>query len=548
MNMGARTIFLVILSIALGRAMMAESGDEVVVVYNSSVPASKQVAEHYAAKRAVPTEQILSFALPEVETISRDDFERKLQQPLWNELRSRKLLTYGEGHPIHLSTQICNVVSAKVRYVVLCYGVPVKITPDTTRNEPQMEKVQAELRRNEAAVDSELILLPMLDQKFPIGGPMMNTLHNATNRALMHPTNGVLMVTRLDGPTPEIAMGLVDKAMEAEKGGLWGTVYVDTRGITEPGMKQGDEMFKATSELARLYGFKVVNETSGRTFSPSTPLSDIAFYFGWYDQSVSGPFTNGMAEFRPGAFAYHLHSYSARDLRTPNVWWAGPLLAAGVTATMGCTEEPYLQSTPHMNSLFYRFVHLGFSFGEAALAAQPWLSWQITTIGDPLYRPFVKNQKQRFEELLASQHKNLEWSILMWVSFLQGRNAPLDEILKFYRETVEAQNSALLQEELGDVYKSKGKLIDALDPYAKAMKGTTNSLRRLRLALKAAPLFSSMGRAEEAYALYQEILRDYPKYTERKDLYEKLSAVAIRLKKTEEAAEYQRLAKEEGKL
>ncbi|MGZ8901331.1 MAG: TIGR03790 family protein, partial [Limisphaerales bacterium] len=264
MKMGARTTFLVLLSILLARAAatMAETGDAVVVVYNSSVPASKQVAEHYAAKRAVPTEQILSFALPELETISRDDFEKKLQQPLWNELRARKLLTYGEGHTVHLSTQICNVVSAKIRYVVLCYGVPVKIAPDTTRKEPQFEKAQAELRRNEAAVESELIFLPMLDQKFPIAGPLMNALHNATNRALLHPTNGVLMVTRVDGPTPEIAMGLVDKAMQAEKDGLWGNVYVDMRGITEPGMKQADDMFKATGELARLFGYDVVNETS----------------------------------------------------------------------------------------------------------------------------------------------------------------------------------------------------------------------------------------------------------------------------------------------
>ncbi|MGZ8939481.1 MAG: hypothetical protein ACXW32_09755, partial [Limisphaerales bacterium] len=116
-------------------------------------------------------------------------------------------------------------------------------------------------------------------------------------------------------------------------------------------------------------------------------------------------------------------------------------------------------------------------------------------------------------------------------------------------ETVPAQTSALMQEALGDIYKSKGKLTDSLDPYAKALLGATNSsLQRLRLALKAAPLFSSMGRAEEAYALYQEILKDYPRYTEKKDLYEKLSAVATRLKKTDEAAEYQRLAREEGKL
>ena len=546
--MGVRSTFLLFLSILLSPVAFAETGDAVVLVYNSSMPASRQVAEHYAAKRGVPAEQILSFPLPESETIDRGEFETRLQQPLWNELRSRKLLTYGDPHQIMGSTQTCNVVEAKIRYLVLCYGVPLKIDADANRKEAQTEKLQVGLRRNEAAVDSELIFLPLLDQNFPISGPLLNPTLNTTNRAALHPTNGVLIVTRVDGPTPEIAMGLIDKAIQAEKEGLWGNTYIDTRGITEPGMKQADDMFKATGELARLYGYEVVNDTSARTFSPGTPLSDISFYFGWYDQNVSGPFTNGMAQFRPGAFAYHLHSFSSRSLRTPNVWWAGPLLAAGATATMGCTEEPYLQSTPHMNSFFYRFVQSGFSFGEAALASQPWLSWQITVIGDPLYRPFVKSQKERFQDLLASNHKNLEWSILMWVNFLQAQHASLDEILKFYKETPPAQNSPLLQEELGDIYKAKGKLTDALDPYARALKGAAKPLQRLRLALKAAPLFSSMGRAEQAYALYQEILRDHPNYPDKKDLYEKLASVATRLKKTEEAAEYQRLAKDAAKL
>jgi tetratricopeptide (TPR) repeat protein len=297
-----------------------------------------------------------------------------------------------------------------------------------------------------------------------------------------------------------------------------------------------------------LYGFNVTIEESSRTFASATPLPDTAFYVGWYDQGVSGPFTNGFVQFRPGAFAYHLHSFSARHLRVNELWWVGPLLKAGATATMGCTEEPYLQATPLMNSFFHRFVNLGFTYGEAALAAQPWLSWQIAVIGDPLYRPFPKNQKARFEELMARNDPNLEWSILMWVNFLQAQHAPLEEIEKFYRETIPAQKSALLQEKLGDVYKAKGKLTDALDPYEKALKADMAPLRRLRLALKIAPLFSSMGRAEQAYALYQGILRDFPDYPDKKDLYEKLGGVASRLKKPDEAEEYYRRAKESAKL
>ena len=45
------------------------------------------------------------------------------------------------------------------------------------------------------------------------------------------PENGVMMVARLDGPSPEIAMRLVDQAMEAEREGLWGRAYFDSRGF-----------------------------------------------------------------------------------------------------------------------------------------------------------------------------------------------------------------------------------------------------------------------------------------------------------------------------
>ena len=352
------------------------------------------------------------------------------------------------------------------------------------------------------------------------------------------------MVARIDGPTADIAKSLVDKAMQAEKEGLWGNAYFDTRGITNAGFKVADDMFRAAAELSRLYGYEVLNETSSRTYPPSTPLSDIAFYFGWYDQSVSGPFTNGMAEFRPGAVAYHLHSFSSRALRVTDTWWTGPLLAAGATATLGFTEEPYLQTTPQINVFLYRFMHLGFTFGEAAYASIPSLSWQTTVVGDPLYRPFSKTQKERYEALEAAKGKNLEWSILMWVNFRLAQNAPLGEIEQYYKDTPASRQSAILQEKLGDIYKAKGKLLDAVDPYARALKLPMTPLQKLRINLKAASLFSNLGRAEEAFKIYQEVLREYP-HADKKDIYERLARVATRLKKTSEATEYERLAREQ---
>jgi uncharacterized protein (TIGR03790 family) len=534
---------LVLFFAGVAHAAEKDTGASVVLIYNSSMPVSKEVADHYAAQRQVPAEQIFAFDLPQVETISREDFTTKLQQPLWKELRSRKLLTYGDAESN--GSFKSHVTEAKVRYVVLCYGVPLKITPDTALKE-NVDQFPQELRRNEAAVESELSILPLLDQKPLVTGPFNNPVGLATNQFAVSPTNGVLMVARIDGPTPEIAKSLVDKAIQAEKDGLWGNAYFDTRSITNAGFKQADDMLNAAAELAKLYGFEVVKETSSRTFPPTTPLPDIALYFGWYDQSVSGPFTNGMAEFRPGAIAYHLHSFSSRNLRVSNVWWTGPLLAAGATATMGFTEEPYLHTTPQINVFLYRFVQLGFSFGEAAYACMPSLSWQTAVIGDPLYRPFYMSQQARYEELERRKDKNVDWSMLMWVNFRLTQNAPFDEILQFYKTNPTTQQSAVLQEKLGDIYKSKGKLIDAMGPYGKALKLPMSPLRKLRLGLKAAPIFASMGRAEQAYSIYQQILRENPAYPDKKEIYERLSGVAMRLKKTEEAAEFQRLARDQA--
>ena len=55
---------------------------------------------------------------------------------------------------------------------------------------------------------------------------------------------------------------------------------------------------------------------------------------------------------------------------------------------------------------------------------------------------------------------------------------------------------------------------------------------------------SSMGSAEEAYNIYQDLLREFPN-ADKKDIYERLAKVAMRLKKTSEAAEFERLAREQ---
>src|SRR4051812_24904310 len=203
-------------------------GDSVVVVYNKDLPDSKQLAEYYAQKRQVPAGQVLGFSLPTTESISRRDFAEKLQKPLWQELVTRKLfIPFDKGAG---EAQLKHVKESKIRYATLCFGVPLKISAEPSIKEEVAEKLPQELRRNEAAVDSELALLPAFLAKLPIVGAVNNPVYAATNLNFLHPTNGVLMVARLDGPSVDLARGLVDRALQAETDGLWGRAYFDTRG------------------------------------------------------------------------------------------------------------------------------------------------------------------------------------------------------------------------------------------------------------------------------------------------------------------------------
>ena len=397
-------IALLMLACSAAHSLRAtQPGDEVVVVYNTRLPESKGVADYYAQRRQVPASHIIGFALSTNEDVSRREFRDTLQRPLAEALEARKLWRIAPcsapattNHPARVEPK---VVESRIRYAVLCYGVPLRIAADPELKEEGAQNLRPELQRNEAAVDSELALLPLLKQNLPLAGPLRNSVYTTTNLAMLHPTNGVLLVTRLDGPTAAIARGLVDKALEAETNGLWGRAYFDLRNTTEPGLKQGDDWIRGASEICRHLGFETVVDENPSTFPIGFPMSQIAIYIGWYDSDVSGPFTEPTVEFMPGAFAYHLHSTSAASLRTTNQYWVGPLLAKGAAISMGCVYEPYLGGTPDMAVFTARLVFFGFTFGQAAYAAQPVLSWQTTVVGDPLYRPFGQNADRLHRDL-----------------------------------------------------------------------------------------------------------------------------------------------------
>jgi tetratricopeptide (TPR) repeat protein len=334
-------------------------------------------------------------------------------------------------------------------------------------------------------------------------------------------------------------MHLVDKAIEAETNGLWGRAYFDARGLTNSPFKLGDDWIRTAATVARRYGYETVLDDQPATLAYNFPLSQVALYAGWYDGNVSGPFTKEKVEFMPGAIAYHLHSFNATTIRTASEHWVGPLLAKGVTATMGSVNEPFLQGTPDLAVFFSRLLFNGFTFGEAAYACQAWLSWQNTIIGDPLYRPAVRNPEKLHEILTAQKSELIQWSYLRVVNLNLQTGLPPQECIQFLEQLPEARTSAVLQEKIGDLYTGLAKLNDSFQPYENALKLNPTIQQETRIALKVAPLLASFGRTAEAFEVYQKFLKDVPGYSDLLPIYEKVAAMANTLGKTGDAEKYQ---------
>lgn len=499
--------------IGLATAQLHASGEEVVVVYVRSSPESKSVADYYASRRGVPENQLIGLDVPVGENLSRADFSKLVEIPLIEELQNRKLCRYQIGlvpatndYP---ARTLYKCVESKVRYLLLTWGFPYRITEDPTLKEPGAENLPVQNRRNEASVDSDLSILGAKGY-LSYASCVPNFSIEMTNTAI-HPTNGVFMVTRLDGPAVYIAKGLVDRAMFAETNGLMGHAYIDERSIKEGPYVTGDRWMTNTALVTRAMGYSTYVDHQPETLPASFPMSQVAIYAGWYDGSASGPFAAGTVELLPGSIAYHLHSFSAVNLRSLHLNWVGPLLNAGATVTMGCVAEPYLDLTPQPHRLVERMLVRGFTFGEASIACQSHLSWQNVFIGDPLYRPLGRaaTPLESINQLEAAFRLRgdpmLEWVILRKVNLYIEAGKPRGPLLRDLQATPQSTNSAVIAEKIAQLYADNIDFREASSWGTKAFKLATSPGQKLRLLQNVSEWQSLLGQYAEALATLSEV-------------------------------------------
>jgi uncharacterized protein (TIGR03790 family) len=406
-----RTRMVILVILVCYNTGLALEPDEILVIANSDIPKSVRIAQYYCARRKVPRTNLLALPLGKSlsDTINRDDYNKKLAEPI------RKKLSTIE-------------FAWKIRCLLTTYGVPIKVggrgplkgRQDTLRHleehleqlKSMVEKVEQggsvympgqekQIKRNiarlqseidsikgketNASVDSELSMVLSGDYELYRWQP--NKLKNAAPGLNLN----TLMVSRLDGPGQDIAIGLVDKAIAAEKTGLKGIAYVDSRDIADDkkSFSSGhyDQSLHDLAALLKQRDVMPVKEERTQKLFALGACPQTALYCGWYSlRKYVDAF-----DFVDGAIGYHIASWEAVDLRDPkSSQWCPAMLKDGITATLGPVAEPYLHSFPEPKVFFTELLN-GRCLVEAYYRTKPFNSWQLVLIGDPLYTPFKKS-------------------------------------------------------------------------------------------------------------------------------------------------------------
>lgn len=251
---------------------------------------------------------------------------------------------------------------------------------------------------SEAAFDSELSLLWW--DGYPLYRWADNPLTPAFDTAAPNAKRKVLMVSRLDAPTPALARRLVEDALAVEATGLTGIIYIDARGLGETPPRdlygEFDERLRQTARfLQEKSALKVVLDNKPALFQRGA-CPDAALYCGWYSLSK---YVDAF-QWKRGAVAYHVASGEAYTLRRRDSQvWCKRMIEEGVAATLGPVAEPYLGAFPPPRDFFSLLMTGKWTLAECYYRTVPWHSWMMTLVGDPLYRPFAKNPALKVEDL-----------------------------------------------------------------------------------------------------------------------------------------------------
>jgi len=362
MHAALSTLPLLVLQLATAERGI-DPATEVAVVVNAADPESVAVGRYYCERRGIPPERILRLRTAIDEAIPRATFAEEVAAPVEAYLAANEA----------------------VRVLVPVWGVPVKVAEARKGDAPRgADAFTRHVKTVDAACVDRELELALLPGDHALDGWVENPVFGRSR----HLTRGdrVVVVMRLDGPTPAAARALVDRALYAEAYGVEGTHLLDTRGLAAgDGYAQYDRELREVAPVFARFGLELRHDDEAALVDLST-LERAGHYWGWYTGRLQAaePFA-----FAPGAVACHVHSFSAGTLRHRERNWVGPLVERGATVAVGTVYEPLTAGFPTAPLFWERFL-AGYPAGEALQLANRFASWMAVYVGDPLYAPYAK--------------------------------------------------------------------------------------------------------------------------------------------------------------
>ncbi len=393
----------------LPAAALAITPDQVLVVANKADREGTRIAEYYMNKRQVPPQNLIHIETSRQEQIDRKRYDSEIASPI------RQFLLKNDPEGI------------RFKCLLLIYGIPLRIEapPMTTEVQRHVLKLKSELsvlriklktihqanpeaekklkeeiagiqkeishldRSGQgAAVDSELALV--MEEKYPLNGWLPNRyfflFRGKTSPGM---PQKVIAVSRLDGPSAAIVPRVIEDSITAEREGLAGTAYFDARLPLkkEKDLSHYERYDRSIHHTARIIEksgkLKVVLDEREALFEPGK-APDAALYCGWYSL---GKYVDAFT-WRRGAVGYHVASSECATLKTPSsTVWCKAMLEKGAAATLGPVAEPYVEAFP-VPEVFFSCLLQGNALVDCYTVSNPFWSWQMILLGDPLYRPF----------------------------------------------------------------------------------------------------------------------------------------------------------------
>lgn len=358
-----------------------QSTGQVLVIYNSNVAESLEVANHYITRRGISTNNLLAIAPSNDTEISYAEYLN-----IKNQIRN-KLTALGNRNILYIvfsyrtPYRIPNVPSDSVGY-----GCAVPCNRGTS-----LDQFVADIW-DQTGVWSPFTELQPGNAYYAPSQSKANQYQPFVSLAQFRNQSASLTysVWRLDAPSAALAKGLVDKAISAETNGIYGTAYFDKN---VSGMYQhpdntailgADWDIYRAAEFAREAGFTVVEDNHDSVFgtAPAPLRADNAIlYAGLYNYGVY----NDAFTWNTGAIGFDFNSSAAQNFRA-GANWSGGALTKGITVTGGAIDEPYATLVFKYDGIF-RDLFQGANIGDAVLRNTPALKWRLVNIGDPLYRP-----------------------------------------------------------------------------------------------------------------------------------------------------------------